>query len=246
MSTDPTTIFIHHIQKHISRYYHSFASEQTCVHLVDKQVRRTAVLYRFKVSNNGQTRSIFVKVPFRGSPNGQTNGNAYEKPLLYPKADANDMHRLHYSALRAIYEYFTVLNQKSLGAIRVLDYLPEYHAILTEDSSDLKLRQLLFRKNRLYSVFPGYELRPAFQNVGTWLNVYHKMPKEEDVKVRHSRREDYVEAIIKLKDFLTKTLGDETFFQKTSSLIINTAQDILPESLPRGLGHGNLPCGTFL
>jgi hypothetical protein len=246
MNIDHTAIFLNHIRKHASKYYRGFVSEQACVHLVDKQERRTAFLYRFKVNDNTQTRFVFVKVPFRLSPDSPTNGSVYEKPLLYPKADPRDMHRLHYSALRAIYEYFMGLNQKNLGAIRVLDYLPEYHAIFTEESKDPKLHQLFLRKNRLYSPFPDNELTPAFQNVGTWLSVYHKMPKEEDVNVRDSHREDYVAAIIKLRDFLAKTVGYESFFKETSAVLINRAQEILPECLPLGLGHGDFALRNIL
>jgi hypothetical protein len=213
---------------------------------VAKQERRTAFLYRFKVSNDTQTRIVFVKVPFRLSPNSQTNRSVHEKPLLYPKADPQDMHRLHYSALRAIYEYFTGLNQKNLGAIRVLDYLPDYCAIFTEESRDPKLRQLFLRKNRLYSPLPDEKLAHAFQNVGTWLSAYHQMPKEEDVYVRHSQPEDFIEAITKLKDFLARILGDESFFNKISSIIISKAQEILPESLPLGLGHGDFALRNIL
>jgi len=235
-----------HIRKHVSKYYHDFVSDQVYVHLVDKQERRTALLYRFKVSNRVETRSVFVKVPFRLSPNHKRNESVYEKPLLYPKADPQDMHRLHYSALKAIYEYFTCLNKKNLGAIQVLDYLPEYSAIFTEESSDPKLRQLFYGKNRLHSLFQDDELIPAFQNVGTWLRVYHEMPKEKDVIIRHSHPEDYIEAITKLNGFLARLLGNEAFFKKISSILIKNAQELLPESLPLGLGHGDFALRNIL
>jgi hypothetical protein len=245
-SIDQSTIFIDHIRKHVSRYYHGFVSDQVYVHLVDKQERRTALLYRFKVSNSVETRSVFVKVPFRLSPTHKRNESVYEKPLLYPKADPHDMHRLHYSALKAIHEYFTCLNKKNLGAIQVLDYLPEYSAIFTEESSDPKLRQLLYRKNRLQALFHDDELAPAFQNAGAWLKAYHEMPKEKDVHIRHSHLEDYVEAISKLNSFLTRILGDGSYFKKISSIIIHKAQEILPESLPLGLGHGDFALRNIL
>ncbi|HEU0295010.1 MAG TPA: hypothetical protein VFR47_19870 [Anaerolineales bacterium] len=239
MSTDQTTIFMDHIRKHASNYYRDFGTEQTGVHLVDKMERRTVILYRFRVSNNTQTHSVFVKVPSPLSPTSPTNGSVCEKPPLFPKVDPHDKLRLQYSALKAIYEYFTSLHTQNLGAIRVLDYLPEYDAIFTEESYDLKLRQLFFRKNRLYSKFFDNGLIPAFRNAGAWLSAYHKMPKDEDVFPRDSHREDYMEAIIKLKDFLVKTLGDESFFNTTSSILLNEAQEIFPKSLPLGLGHGD-------
>jgi hypothetical protein len=156
------------------------------------------------------------------------------------------MHRLHYSALKAIDEYFTGLNKRNLGAICVLDYLPEYQAIFTEELSEPKLRQLVLRKNRLYSPFLDDKLVPAFQNVGIWLNAYHAMPKEEDVQTRHPHREDYVEAITRLTGFLAKTLGDETFFLRIASILMNKGREALPESLPLGLGHGDFALRNIL
>ena len=239
MNTDPSTIFLEHIRKHVSNYYCDFVAEQTCVHFVDKQERRRATLYRFEVSNNAQTRFVFVKVPFGLSKTTPTNERVYEKPLLYPPVDLHDRHRRHYTALKAIYEYFTNLNIQTLGAIRALDYLPEHHAVFTEESADPKLGQLFLRKNRFYALFSDGELSPAFRNVGAWLSAYHNMPKEEDVDTRHAHRKDYVEAILKLKIFLVKTLGDECFFETVSSILRNESGKALPNSLPLALGHGD-------
>ena len=239
MNTDPSTIFLEHIRKHVSNYYRNFIAEQTCVQLVDKHERRRATVYRFKVSNNAETHLVFVKVPVCLSQRIPTSGFVYEKPLLYPPIAPCDKDRLHYTALKAIYEYFTAMNTQAFGAIRTLDYLPEYQAVLSEASGDPKLRQLCLRKSRFYSLFAGDELTPAFRNVGAWLSAYHKMPKEEDVVMRHAHRKDYIEAIIKFKDFLAKTLGDERFFDTASSILLNQAQKTLPNSLPLVLGHGD-------
>lgn len=246
VNRNPTIVFIDHIRKSALKYFPSFGSEPIRVQLVNREERATAMLYRFKVSNESQIRSVFVKVPTLVSPRNPTNGNIYKKPLLYPKTDLRERHWLQYTALRTIYEYFTGLHKEQLGAIRVLDYLPQYHAIFTEESNDPRLRQLFLRNNRLYSAFIHVELITAFQNVGTWLRVYHAMPKEEDVQVRYPYRDDYIEAITKLTDFLAKTLGDERFFQETASIIINKGQEVLPEALPLGLGHGDYAMRNIL
>jgi hypothetical protein len=239
MSTDPTTVFLEHIRKHVSDYYGDFVAEQTCVHFVDKQERPRATLYRFRVSNDAQTRLVFVKVPFSPAQTAPTNERVYEKPQLYPPVELHDRDRRHYTALKAIYEYFTNLDIQTLGAIRALDYLPEYHAVLMEASADPKLGQLFLRKNRFYALVSDGELTPAFRNAGHWLRAYHNMPKEEDIDTRHAHRKDYVEAIIQLKTFLVKTLGDERFFETASSILLNAAEKTLPNSLPLALGHGD-------
>ena len=246
MSKDQTTVFMDHIREHAPEYFPGFGSERICVQLLDKQVRPTAMLYRFNVSNDVQIRSVIVKVPLRGSTKSRPLGSIYEKPLLFPKTEPSDMHRLYYTALLTIYEHFTSLGNQQLGAIRVLDYVPQYCAILSEESKDQNLRQLFLRETRLRSPFNYDRLTAAFQNVGIWLRVYHAMPKKEDVKVRHHHRDEYIEAIIRLTDFLAKSWGDEPFFEKTASIIITKAREILPESLPLGLGHGDYAMRNIL
>jgi hypothetical protein len=246
MSSDHTTIFMDHIREHAPGYYPGFESEQIRIQLLEKQERPSAMLYRFKVSNGVQIRSVFVKVPLRNLTKNQPKGAVFEKPLLFPKTEPIDMPRLHYSALSMIHNYISSLDKSQLGAIRVLDYLPQYKAVFTEESSDPSLRQLFLREHRFRSLFNQDELTSAFQNAGIWLRMYHAMPKEEDVKVRHQHREDYNEAITKLTDFLAKIVGDELFFNKTASIIINKGREVLPELLPLGLGHGDYAMRNIL
>ena len=242
---DQSAIFLKHIQDHATRYYPTLETNQYGVQLLTKQERPSAMLYRFKVTNHSQAHSIFVKVPLRLNGN-QTNGGPYEKPLLFPKTEPRDMHWLQYSALRAIYEYFTGLDQENLGAIRVLDYLPQYHAIFTEESQDIRLRQLFFNETRLRYPFRHDGLREDFHNVGLWLHVYHTMPKDQDVKTRHQSRQDFTDAIATLTDFLAKTLKEDAFFPEIKSLLIEKACVTLPDVLPLGLGHGDYAMRNIL
>lgn len=243
---DPTTVFLDHIRKSALKYFPSFGSEPIHVQLLDKEERATAMLYRYRVSSKAHNRSVFVKVPVLSSSRTPSKANMYQKPLLYPKTDLPDRHWLQYTALRSIYEYFTRLNKEQLGAIRVLDYLPQYNAIFTEESNDPRLRQIFLRNNRLSSAFTHDELITAFQNVGVWLRIYHTMPKEADVKIRNPHRDDYIDAIIKLTDFLERALRDKSFFQKTASIVIDRGRIALPELLPLGLGHGDYAMRNIL
>jgi hypothetical protein len=236
---DPEAVFKEHIREHAVRYFPGFEPEQTRVELMNKQERVTALLYQFAVRNGVQVHTVFVKVFDRSSPNRQGPRVQFEKPLLFPKADAEERHRLQYTAHKTIYDYFTSLDKEHLGAIRVLDYLPQHCAILTEGVSEPPLRKLLLRKNRFFTTHSSDDLLPAFQNVGKWLRLYHTMPKKVDVKIRDSKRDDYIGAVNKLTDFLVKTVGHEAFFRENALTIINTANEFLPASLPLGLGHGD-------
>lgn len=245
-SNDQTSVFIDHIRSHAPRYYPALSSKKLGVRLLSKQERASAVLYRFRVGNEAQNRSVFVKVPLRLTGNGHKGRSTYEKPQLFPKTEPRDMHWLHYTALKTIYDYYTSLDKEQLGAIRVLDYLPQYHAIFTEESSDPKLRDLFFRENRLRFRFGHAGLSTAFENVGMWLRLYHIMPKDTDVQVRHQGRNDYVEAITTITAFLAKTLKQESFFKETAANLIDAAHETLPASLPLGLGHGDYAMRNIL
>lgn len=236
---DQRVLFKDHIREHAFQYFLGFRPEQTHVELLNRQERATAVLYQFAVSNGIEAHTVFVKVFRRSSPNRQAHRVQSEKPILFPKAGAEEKHRLQYTAHKAIYDYFTSLDKEQLGAIRVLDYLPQHCAILTEGENGPSLGKLLLRKNHLCATHAADDLLPAFQNVGKWLRMYHTMPKKEDVIVRDSHRDEYIEAINKLTDFLVKTVGDEAFFRENALTVTNKANEFLPASLPLGLGHGD-------
>jgi aminoglycoside phosphotransferase (APT) family kinase protein len=82
--------------------------------------------------------------------------------------------------------------------------------------------------------------------VGAWLNVFHKMPKKEHVQVRHQRREEYIESIKILTDFLVSVLGERHFFEKLAAGLAEKAREILADTLPIGLGHGDYAMRNIL
>lgn len=204
------------------------------------------MLYRFQVSSDANTHSVFVKAPLYSLPGTRTSTNTLTKPSLYPKTDTQERHWLQYTALVAIYEYFNDLHETQFGAIRALDYLPEYYAVFTEDSNDPNLRQLLLKESRWHFPPTRGRLTVEFHNVGAWLQLYHRMPKKDYVNVRHEHRQDYIDAIVTLVDFLKKTQGDDTFLKATASKLINQARAVLPETLPLGLGHGDYAMRNIL
>ena len=246
MNIDQATHLTNHIRERAAQYFPSLAVGQIDVRLMDEQKRPSAILYQFKLADGIQEHSIIVKVPVRNLLQDPANEPDFEKPLLFPKAGSEEMHLLHYTALVTIHEYITALNRKELGAVRVLDYLPESQAVMTEESSDLKLRDLVLKESRLRTRVTSSGLLTAFQNAGTWLRVYHTMPKEEQVQVRHDRREDFVESVLKLTDFLTERLGDKPFFDRIASTLTKQAHETLPEWLPLGLGHGDYALRNIL
>jgi len=246
MNSQYESVLMKHIWKQAPNYFPGIVSDRITVQLREKQKRPSAMLYKFEIMDGAQDHSIVVKVPMRNLPNIDTEDTTYKKPSLFQKADAQDMHWLQYTALTSMYEYFAQLKNERLGAIHVLDYLPEYQAILMVEARDPSLQSLFLKENRLHFLLNEHHLTSAFQNAGKWLQKYHTMPKEAGVQIRHQYREDYIDAIIKLTDFLAKAWGDESFFKHTASVIIQNARKIHPESLPLGLGHGDYAMRNIL
>lgn len=238
MNEDRAAVFTEYIRSQASKYYPEFAAEPISVQLLETQTRSTATLYRFQVKSKTRARLVFVKVPLC-APRIQKKKAVYEKPLLYPAAEIWDRQRLQYTALAAIGEYFADINQTQFGVIRVLDYLPQYQALVTEEASDPQLRELLLKESRLHAPFRDGKLATAFCNAGEWLRLFHGMPKNEDVKVRNQHRESYVDAICRLTDYLARMVGDTSFFHELAAVLVKKSCEVLPEVLPLGLGHGD-------
>jgi hypothetical protein len=245
MTIDQTTLFMKHIRDHATQYFEDIQSLKIQVQLAEKQVRPSSLLYQFTVGDEKKNHAILVKVPH--SLAIPVNGCEDSlKPRLYPKTDPKDMPRLEYTALRTIDDYFSTLDKKDLGTIRVLDYLPEHNAIVTVVSRDQNLRQLFEKTNRFLAPFTLPELQLVFQNTGRWLSHYHRIAKEENVLTRHASRDDYIEAVIKMADFLATAHGDRAYFQEITSTLESLAFKFLPGSLPLGLGHGDFAMRNVL
>jgi tRNA A-37 threonylcarbamoyl transferase component Bud32 len=245
MNINHAAVLLDHIREHAARYYPDHEGEFD-IRLIGAERRRSAVLHRFQLTDAEQIRHIIVKTPSRRAPRERSDALDFKKPLLYPRAQLEQMHLLHYKALVDIEEYFTGVNRKELGAIRVLDYLPESQAVIMEESKDPSLRDLLLKESRLRFTARSGELVLAFHNVGTWLHLYHMMPRTEPVLPRHSSREDLVESLSKLADFLIERTGYKTFLDRAVSILTHRAREILPEILPLGLGHGDYAMRNIL
>jgi hypothetical protein len=247
MSQDQTIVFMDHIREHATQYFSDFESAQIDVQLKERQERPSSVLYQFTVGDTVQNHAILVKVPlFHRLPESETTTDSFYKPRLYPRTEQRDTHKLEYMALNTIHEYFSSLDEKQLGTVRVLDYLPEYHAILVEASKDPNLRQLFLETSRFHIASEPRELNLPFQNTGKWLRLYHGISKDADGITRDECRENYVEAVAKLTDYLAMALSNRPFFQNVASILEASAMKILPEMLPLGLGHGDFAMRNIL
>lgn len=247
MSQDRVKALTDHIRENAPQYFTDLEKLEFDVKLREKQERPASTLYQFSIGDVEKNRTIFVKVPHSHKLSADPIDEvSIYKPRLFARTETSDMYKLEYTALSTIYNHFTSLGEKQLGTIRVLDYLPEYQAIVVEATGDPNLRQLFLEKSRLRIPHKSPDLHPVFQNTGRWLRAYHGISKEDNVKIRHAHRYEYTEAIVKLTDYMATVLGDKPFFQRTTSFLDGSAYRFLPESLPMGLGHGDFAMRNIL
>ena len=114
-----------YISTHVSSYFPNLDGEDIRVRMISEQHRASASLYQFEVeSREGRVR-LFAKGVTPGGGAGSAAGEVVDaRPRLSPgPIERGEKTRLEYHALDAIYQYFHDLNEPSLGAIRVLDFI---------------------------------------------------------------------------------------------------------------------------
>ncbi|MEJ2264416.1 MAG: aminoglycoside phosphotransferase family protein [Anaerolineales bacterium] len=238
---------IQYLETH-SAAYGIVPSAEINVVLVSEEIRPASCFYRFELSTEDVKYPVLAKIPLLRDENVTIHGNkpSSRRPSLVPKTEEKVKYKLEYSALSAIRDFFIEIDDARFGAIPILDFIPEYHAIIMKEVRQPNLKKLFARKSRLHFPFAPIELDTVFRNAGAWLRLFHQLPKKDDVQVRHARREDFIETIDHFKDFLVHELQDEPFFQAIVPATILNAHKRLPELLPMGLGHGDYAMRNIL
>lgn len=238
-----------HINANLSGYFPHLDGIDTEIRLIDEQHRASSSLYRFEVVNHLVRFNIFAKgIPMANDYRHDKNTRIELRPRLAPgPTEPGEKTRLEYHALKAIYEYFEMLDNPGFGAIRVLDFIQNPQTIIMEEHSDPSLRSLFAKTNRLNHLRGrAPDLHRAFFNAGAWLKAYSTLPKPEDVTTRLPQREDFNASIIDFTGFLGRISGDGSFFQRVEKTVIPAANEILPDNLPLGIGHGDYAMRNIL
>jgi hypothetical protein len=242
-----------HLREHASRYFAEFGGCPVHVQQVDQRVRPASRFYRYRLSAGTHQHWVLIKMPPphasalpAGADKPAGAGYAADRPRMTSTADASIKHLLEYKALVAIHCYFAELADSRFGAIKPLDYLPGHSALLMEELRTPNLSTLFGKNNRFQHPFGGRDLREAFYNAGAWLRHYHALPKETDVKIRNATRADYVNSITGYVKYLGRMLRAEASLQEVGARAVAQAQEVLPEQLPLGLGHGDYAMRNIL
>lgn len=243
--------FERYLQESAPRYFKNLRSGDFSIKLMRSSVRPQSRLYRYRLRANGWKHSVLVKVPLvrQGISSGvevQGDKPIIERPRLATVTKLDIKSELEYKALSEIFEHFNGMNDPRFAAVRVLDYIQDFGAILMEECTLPSLNQLFLRASRLWLGFSPDNLNESYRNAGAWLRMYHQLPKNEDVKLRHTERSEFIESITDFTEYLGVHLRDKEYFDdigKTTKII---AIRTLPESLPLGLAHGDFAMRNIL
>jgi hypothetical protein len=228
-----------YLQGRLPSYFqgHQFGCDS--IQLVKKWTRSASIFYRFQAETRGKQRFILTKVPLTRDIECLTvaGGGLLERPRLYPVTDAEHKYQLEYRALVAIQNHINQLNDPRFGAVRVLDFLPDQRALVMEELQDTRLDHLFLKANRVQSWFTDTDLSMQFYNAGAWLRAYHALPKQDLAQVLYRSCTDFTNLLLKFTDFLAERLDEQLFFQQVCSVAVANAYEVLPETLPLGMGH---------
>jgi hypothetical protein len=243
--------FERYLQETAPCYFKNLKSGNFGIKLMGSSVRPQSRLYRYRLEANGWKHSVLVKVPLvrQGISSGvevQGDKPIIDRPRLAPVTNPDIKSELEYKALSEIFEHFSGMNDPRFAAVRVIDYIQDFGAILMEEVTLPSLNQLFLRASRLWLGFSPDNLNESFRNAGTWLRMYHQLPKNEDVKFRHTERFEFIESITDFTEYLGIHLKDKEYFDDIAKTLKITSIRALPESLPLGLAHGDFAMRNIL
>jgi hypothetical protein len=250
MSEQLRAVFAQHIQGNAHRYFARCEEIGCDVRFVSEKRREASILYLYEASAAEHRYIVLVKMPLKrdvveDGP-GQMQAVQGDRPRLVPAAEASEKYLLEYRALSAIQDYFNRLGDKRFGTVQVLDFLPEWQALVMEYSPDISLRELLHRESRVRSLGAASVLDVPFRNAGAWLRAYHALPDADLGNPRYATRQEYIDTTVLMVDYLARKLGHTAFFNHLRRAVESKAHEVLPENPPLGLGHGDYAMRNIL
>jgi hypothetical protein len=189
----------------------------------------------------GERRAVMVKVPAAAIPVSARSQPARmpDRPRVAPVLSARERIESEHAALCAIESRLRGRGDPRFGCIRVLDFLPEERALISERAADPPLKQLLAAAHRLSAPRRGRRLFDALRSAGAWLRQYHQLPPLEHTFSRGASRESFADSLVRLQDYLLAS-GAPAPLAELALDLARRARVVLPAELPLGTCHGDL------
>jgi hypothetical protein len=220
-----------------AEYFPDFSGARTVVRLRDGAEREKSAVYVFDLRGYGRQRSVIVKRC--GKTTGQRqDAPAGDRPTIGAWTPPEKLWQFEGATLSAIQEHFDAVGNPQFGAVRLLDVLPDYGAIVMDRLECPTLRTLLMQTGWRRGSHASAELGAALRNTGAWLRAFQQIPPLEHTRPRFTRRTELVDCIGEFADVLEQA-GTGRLVRSIVSKTQTVARSILPEELPTGLGHGD-------
>jgi hypothetical protein len=198
-----------------------------------------STVFQFELGDGSLRRSLMVKVPAPTADASEPEPAHADRPRLAPVLAARERIESEHAALTAIEARIEALGRAEFGCIRVLDFLADERALVTERATDPPLKQWLARAHRFAPATAPVRLAAAFRNTGAWLRHYHELPPLEHTRTRGETVQEFRESMAALAGYLVGA-GVPSGVAELAQHCERAAGRLLPARLPLGTNHGDL------
>jgi hypothetical protein len=231
-----------HLRQNAATYFADLAGGNVQVELLRPSHRLNSTLYEFQMSANSVRHAVMVKVPFSEKTAvlaRHPRATSDERPRLSAKPPLDWKSHYEFLALSTIERHVQGLEDPRFGAVRILDLLPEYSALVMEKADARSLNRVLLGASRFCR--PGQnvaELDAAFHRAGAWLRTFHALRPLPHTQQRNQARDDFVNSIRDFTEYLAGS-EDRSYFRVIRRTLTERSLRLLPQQLPLGLCHGD-------
>ncbi len=221
------------------RYFPELPAESARAVLRRSYRGALSTVFEFELQAGGASRRVMLKLPALSVGRSEPDVLAADRPRVAPVLAARERIESEHAALSAIEARLHALADPRFGWVRVLDFLADEQAMLTERASDPPLKQRLARAHRLAPAARAQELLVPFRNAGAWLRLYHDLPPLEHTRERGASPQEFAEILRRLAEFLAAA-GAPSGLAQLARDCARRAQLEFPAALSLGTSHGDL------
>jgi aminoglycoside phosphotransferase (APT) family kinase protein len=227
-----------HLRLEGQRYFPELMDPPQWVRRTGSVGRDASCLHVFElVGEGGIRRRVVVKI----SGVRRLQVGAAEPPLrprLAPPTEPATRSILEYRAMRAAEERFAGRAIAGLRAVRVLDHLPTFGALLLEAVEAPTLLELTWRRGAGTRRCSTVDLLGAYRSAGRWLAEFHRFRPPPHVVARRGRGREVIGAIATYVDHLGAATGAGVL-RRVEALVVAAPEALFPAEYDLVWSHGD-------
>jgi hypothetical protein len=238
----PADAFGVHLAEHAAEYFSDVTPGGARVSLRREDARPYSTMYEYEIDSGRDRHSVLVKLPAARErserPPTSAEGRIRDRPRRASALDPALKSEAEYAALAMIHDEFQRLADPRFGTVPPLDFVRAHRALVMEKVADPRLPSILLRGSR-FRGSRADEAVPALRNTGAWLRAYHELGGCEHTGVRHATRNEFLDYIAELTDYLVYHERHGALFRRVQARVEAIAAEALPADLPLGMTHGD-------